>query len=87
MTDPHFRHSGTAAKAEPKVKAATAGAYLGLLAVLTVLQTVSGNLDLISFLPDWLETFLIPLIPGLVAYVAGYVAKHAPRPDLPASQR
>jgi hypothetical protein len=74
-------------KTEAKVKAGTAGAYLGLLAVLAPLQAVQANLDLIAFLPDWLETLAIPLVPGLVTYVAGYVAKHEPRPDLPASQR
>lgn len=72
---------------ERKVTAATAGSYLGLLAVLTVLQTVNSNLDLIAFLPDVVETLAIPLLPGLITYVAGYVAKHTARPDLPASQR
>jgi hypothetical protein len=72
---------------EGKVKASTAGAYLGLLALLTVLQTVNTNLDLIAFLPDWLETLTIPLLPGLATYTGGYLAKHAPRPDLPMSQR
>ncbi|WP_101788634.1 holin [Nonomuraea indica] len=74
-------------KVESKVKASTAGAYLGLLAILAPLQAVQSDLDLIAFLPDWLETLAIPLLPGLVTYVSGYVAKHEPRPDLPASQR
>ncbi|WP_066360225.1 hypothetical protein [Herbidospora mongoliensis] len=88
MTDPHLYHSPrTAAKVEPKVKAATVGSYLGLLAILAPLQAVNADLDLIAFLPDWLETLAVPLLPGLVTYVSGYVARHAPRPDLPASQR
>ena len=74
-------------KVEGKVKAGTAGAYLGLLAVLAPLQAIQANLDLIAFLPDWLETLAIPLVPGIVTYVAGYVAAHAPRPDLPMSKR
>ncbi|MFB4294779.1 hypothetical protein ACBI99_44620 [Nonomuraea sp. ATR24] len=74
-------------KVEAKVKASTVGAYLGLLAILAPLQAVNGNLDLIEFLPDWLETLAIPLLPGLVTYVSGYVAKHEPRPDLPIGQR
>lgn len=74
-------------KVESKVKAGTAGAYLGLLALLAPLQAVQADLDLIAFLPDWLETLAIPLVPGLVTYVAGWVAKHQPRPDLPQSQR
>lgn len=74
-------------KVEAKVKAGTAGAYLGLLALLAPLQAIQANLDLIAFLPDWLETLAIPLVPGLIVYVSGYVTKHEPRPDLPASQR
>ncbi|WP_113704736.1 holin [Nonomuraea lactucae] len=72
---------------ERKVSAATAGSYLGLVAVLTVLQTVNADLDLIAFLPDWLESLTIPLLPGLISYVSGYKAKHTARPDLPPDQR
>jgi hypothetical protein len=72
---------------ERKVTAATAGSYLGLLALLTVLQTVNADLDLIAFLPDWLESLSIPLLPGLITYVSGYKAKHTARPDLPSDQR
>ncbi|MGW6499309.1 hypothetical protein [Nonomuraea angiospora] len=72
---------------ERKVTASTAGSYLGLLAVLTVLQAVSADLDLIAFLPDWAETLAVPLLPGLITYVSGYVAKHTARPDLPLEQR
>ncbi|MEU7855277.1 hypothetical protein [Nonomuraea sp. NPDC049141] len=72
---------------ERKVTAATAGSYLGLLATLTVLQTVNADLDLISFLPDWLESLAIPLLPGLITYVSGYKAKHTARPDPPPDQR
>ncbi|MET7335590.1 hypothetical protein [Nonomuraea sp. NPDC005650] len=48
---------------ERKVTAATVGSYLSLLAVLTVLQTVNADLDLIAFLPDWLESLTVPLLP------------------------
>ncbi|MET7334389.1 hypothetical protein [Nonomuraea sp. NPDC005650] len=72
---------------ERKVTAATAGSYLGLLALLTVLQTVNASLDLISWLPDAIETLAIPLLPGLITYVSGYVARHTARPDLPLDQR
>jgi hypothetical protein len=74
-------------KVEAKVKASTAAAYLGLLAVLAPLQAVQANLDLIEFLPDWLETLAVPLLPGLITYVAGYATRHEPRPDLPMHQR
>ncbi|MFI6182505.1 hypothetical protein ACIA8R_43750 [Nonomuraea sp. NPDC051191] len=72
---------------ERKVTAATAGSYLGLLAVLTVLQTVNADLDLIAGLPDWLESLAVPLLPGLITFVSGYKSKHTPRPDLPSEQR
>ena len=72
---------------ERKVTAATAGSYLSLVAVLTVLQTVNADLDLIAWLPDWLESLAIPLLPGLITWVSGYKAKHTARPDLPMEQR
>ncbi|GIH91923.1 hypothetical protein ACFFMN_34050 [Planobispora siamensis] len=75
------------AKVEAKVKASTVATYLSLLAVLTVLQAVNARLDLIAFLPDVVETLVVPLLPGLITYVAGYMAKHEPRPDLPMAQR
>ncbi|GAA3145056.1 hypothetical protein GCM10010466_40190 [Planomonospora alba] len=75
------------APVEKKVTASTAGSYLGLLALLTVLQTVNADLDLIAWLPDWLESLAVPLLPGLVTYAAGYVTRHTPRPDLPLDQR
>ncbi|TMR91451.1 holin [Nonomuraea basaltis] len=74
-------------KIERKVTASAAGSYLSLLAVLTVLQAINADLDLIAFLPDWLESLAVPLLPGLIAYVSGYVAKHTARPDLPPDQR
>lgn len=74
-------------KVERKVTAATAGSYLGLLAVLTILQAINADLDLIAWLPDCLESLAIPLLPGLTTYVSGYVARHTARPDLPLHQR
>ncbi|MET9245640.1 hypothetical protein [Nonomuraea sp. NPDC003709] len=72
---------------ERKVTGATVGSCLSLLAVLTVLQTVNADLDLIAFLPDWLESLTVPLLPGLITYMSGYKAKHTARPDLPLDQR
>ncbi|MEV1168963.1 hypothetical protein [Nonomuraea sp. NPDC049784] len=60
--------------------AVTAGFYLSLLAVLAVLQSVNADLGLIAFLPDWLESLPIPLLPGLITYVSGCKAKHTARP-------
>jgi len=75
------------APVEAKVKAATLATYLGSVGVLAVLQAVSGDLSLIAFLPDWLETILVPLVPTAITAVSSYKADHTPRPDLPADQR
>ncbi|MFG6197884.1 hypothetical protein [Nonomuraea sp. JJY05] len=48
---------------------------------------MNADLDLIAWLPDWVESLTIPLLPGLIAYVSRYVAKHTARPDLPPDQR
>ncbi|MER6171375.1 hypothetical protein [Streptosporangium sp. NPDC001681] len=72
---------------ERKVTAATAASYLSLVGVLAILQTAQADLDLIAWMPDAIETLAVPLLPGLVTYVAGYLAKHTARPDLPDEQR
>lgn len=72
---------------EAKVKWATLGSYLGSVAVLSVLQAVNSDLSLIAFWPDWLETITVPLLPAAITAVAGFRARHTPRPDLPLSQR
>jgi hypothetical protein len=72
---------------ERKVTASAAGSYLGLVAILAVLQAVNADLDLIAWLPDWLESLAVPLLPGLITWVSGYRTAHTARPDLPAGQR
>ncbi|QFY09656.1 holin [Nonomuraea phyllanthi] len=72
---------------ETKVKAMTLTAYLSGVAGMAVLQTVADNPSMISFLPDWVEAIILPLVPTALAAVAGWKARHTPRPDLPDSQR
>jgi hypothetical protein len=36
---------------------------------------------------DWLKSLGIPLLPDLITYVSGYVARHTARPNLPFDQR
>ncbi|MEU0485610.1 hypothetical protein ABZ260_41330 [Streptosporangium sp. NPDC006013] len=51
------------------------------------LRTVADDPSMTSFLPNWVEAILVPLLPtGLVA-LAGCKVRHTPRPDLPADQR
>ena len=72
---------------EGKVKASTLLAYLGSSALLWILDGVGGDPAVIPLLPDALEPLALALLPALVTFVAGWRARHAPRPDLPAAQR
>lgn len=67
---------------EKKVTWASLGTYLGAVAGLAILNAVSADATLISGLPDWLETLLLPLVPAGIAFFSGYQAKHTPRPEL-----
>ncbi|MEV0617550.1 hypothetical protein AB0I81_29810 [Nonomuraea sp. NPDC050404] len=74
-------------KVETKVKAMTLTAYLSGVAGLAVLQAVAADPSMIAFLPDWIEAVALPLVPTALAAVAGWKARHTPRPDLPDTQR
>lgn len=70
------------APVEKKVTWATVGSYLAGVALLALLNTVADDPSLIAGLPDWLEAIVLPLLPGIVTFAAGYFAHHTPRPDL-----
>ena len=70
---------------ETKVKAATVGAFLLAAGGIEVITLLSETPGLIGFLPDWIEPFVIAVLPALGAAAAGYRAKHTPRTD-PAAQ-
>lgn len=72
---------------ETKVKAMTLTAYLSGVAGMAVLQAVADAPSMIAFLPDWVEAITLPLLPTALSAVAGWKARHTPRPDLPMSQR
>ncbi|MEO3867396.1 hypothetical protein ABGB18_01050 [Nonomuraea sp. B12E4] len=40
-----------------------------------------------SLKENWVEAITLPLVPTALAAVAGFKARHTPRPDLPGSQR
>jgi len=63
---------------ESKVTVASVATYLGLVALLAILNGV-GDANLITALPDALEVFAAPLLPTAVTFVSGYMAKHTPR--------
>lgn len=79
-------NTAPAPKVETKVKAASIFSYFGLLALLAILNGVTDT-NLVAGLPDWIEVLVAPVIPAAVGLVAGYVASHTPRPDLPSSSR
>lgn len=66
---------------ETKVKAATAGVYLSSVAGLGVLEAVHDAPLLIAWLPDWIEPFILGLVPTAITAVAAYQARHTPRTD------
>lgn len=86
MASTHASSSGTI---EQKVKASTAASYLVSLVVIALangIQDHEGSL-LLGSLPDWLESLLLPLLPAIATFLAGWAAKHTHRPDLPAANR
>lgn len=70
---------------EKKVTWSAVLAYLGGLAVMAVLNAVATDDGLISALPAWAESLVVPIVPAVISFVGGWFAKHTPRPDLPAS--
>jgi hypothetical protein len=69
---------------EEKVKWATAASYLAGL-VVTALANAAQDEDhalLLGFLPEWLESLLLPLLISAPTLYAGWQAKHTHRPDL-----
>jgi len=75
MTNPH-----TPAPVEKKVTVATVASYLGGLGLLAILNGVADT-NLITELPDVVEVFVAPIIPSLITFIGGYVARHTPRND------
>lgn len=71
----------TTGPVETKVKTATAGSYLGGLTLLAILNGVN-DIELVKSWPDWAEIIFGPIVPSLVTFIAGWLAKHTPRRDL-----
>jgi hypothetical protein len=76
-----YQQPAASAPVETKVKAAGVATYLGLAALLGLLNGVT-DINLVQALPDALEVFLAPMIPTAITTVTSYMAKHTPRPDL-----
>jgi hypothetical protein len=68
-------------KIEAKVAAGTAtAAALGIGAA--VLNDVEADHTLLGGLPAWAQALALVVIPPVATFLAGYKAKHTPRPDL-----
>jgi hypothetical protein len=65
-------------KVEPKVFWSTVGSYVGGVVALTLVNVFTANQNELLFaaLPDPIETFVLPFVPGIVAAVAGFSARH-----------
>lgn len=69
----------THAPVETKVKATTTVTFLASL-LLAVLNAVSADSALLDPLPAWLQAVVVALVPTAVTFLAGWQAKHTPRP-------
>jgi hypothetical protein len=68
-----------AAQVETKVQASTATAALSGLALFAL-----GRYVFKGSVPDVVASWVYVLVPGLLTFAAGYLARHTPRPDIPA---
>jgi drug/metabolite transporter superfamily protein YnfA len=60
---------------EAKTKAGAYAAYAGAFVLFAILTSTATDL---SFLPDWVETILYPLVPAIVAFLGSYMKSHEP---------
>jgi hypothetical protein len=67
-------------KVETKVWAATTAAFVVSVAV-GLLNAVQDNHSLLGSLPTALQTVILIMAPTVVTFLAGWTAKHTPRPS------
>lgn len=60
---------------EAKTKAGAIATYVGAFLLFAILTSTATDL---SFLPDWLETLLYPLLPTLAGFLGSYLKSHEP---------
>ena len=65
-----------AAPVETKVQASTAAAAVSGLALWSL-----GHWVFKGTVPDVVASWVYVLVPGLITFAAGYLARHSPRPD------
>ena len=67
-----------AAQVEAKVQASTAAAAVSGLALWAL-----GHYVFKGDVPDVVASWVYVLVPGLLAFTAGYLTRHTPRPEPP----
>lgn len=72
---------GARALVELKVIASTGAAALAGVGVTVLNQAVADN-ALLGPVPVWGQTLITMLVPPAAAFLAGWSARHTPRPDL-----
>ncbi len=62
-------------KVETKTSAGAWATYVGAFVLFAVLTSTATDL---SFLPDWLEVALYPVLPALASFLGSYLKSHHP---------
>jgi hypothetical protein len=75
MTDVNAPEPVGSGAVEAKTTAGALSAYAGAFVVFAILTSTATDL---SWLPDWFETLLYPLIPTIVAFLGSYLKAHKP---------
>lgn len=76
MTDAVAAEPGQpAGPVEAKTTAGAISAYVAAFVLFAVLTNTTTDL---TFLPDWLETLLYPLLPAVVGFLGSYLKSHKP---------
>lgn len=80
----HHNDTPAAGPIETKVTWATAASYVAALVLVAVANAVqdADHALILGALPEAWESILLPLLPALATFAAGWAAKHTPRPDL-----
>jgi hypothetical protein len=64
---------------EAKVAASTAASAAAGIGV-AILNDIEADHSLLGGTPAWLQALLLVVVPPLVTFLAGYQARHTPRP-------
>ncbi len=62
-------------RVEEKTKVGAYATYAGAFVLFAILTNTATDL---SFLPDWLETLVYPLVPAAASWVGSYLKSHKP---------